>query len=54
MTSATYRLPPGHARHLAASVLGVRYTPEADECTPPVDEPALRPTAGGGPAPTDQ
>jgi muramoyltetrapeptide carboxypeptidase len=48
-----YRLPLGHGKHLAALPLGVRYTLDADACTLRVDEPALRPTAGGGPASTE-
>jgi muramoyltetrapeptide carboxypeptidase len=41
-----YRLPIGHARHLATLPLGVAATLDADARTLTVDRPALRPVSG--------
>jgi muramoyltetrapeptide carboxypeptidase len=41
-----YRLPIGHAKHLATLPLGVIATMDADARTLTVDQPALRPAAG--------
>jgi muramoyltetrapeptide carboxypeptidase len=41
-----YKLPVGHARHLATLPLGVTATLDADARTLTVDQPALRPAGG--------